>query len=843
MKALSSAVAVGLLTISTLVNAQNAVAIHIASASVADAVNQWALQTGFRVVWRDDASTTAVVPKLDGNFTPRQALDRLLHNTHLQAEFRDANTAVIGRADLRAAVGPSSVRVANSTSAVTYGDSVESGTVEEVLVTAQKREERLQDVPIPVSVVDAQALVDNNQLRIDDYYSSIPGFTYAPATGAGQNQLLAFRGITTSSSENRTVAIVIDDVPYGATSQVGASGLAIPDMDPSDLARVEVLRGPQGTLYGASSLGGLLKFVTLDPSVDRLSGQVQAGTNSVRNGAELGYSVRGSVNVPVTDTLAVRMSAFTRLDPGYIDNPVLGVDGVNEAHVSGGHFSALWHPSEDLSLKLTALVQSRRANGLNDVDLPINGYTGAPLSGLQQNYLRGIGGGSSNIQAYTATLTAKIGAVNLTSVSGYNRFKEKDSLDFTYGLGGVLESGIPGSGFDGFGVSGTPLFTDQDTHKYVQEIRLSSTIGERLDWLFGVFYTHESTNASSNFGAEDPATGAIVGQFAHIGFPSEYQEYAAFTDLTYHFTDNFDVQIGARESRINQSLSEQFSGPYAPLFLGQASPFNFPQQDTDATPFTYLLTPRYRLSPDLMVYARLASGYRPGNANLYAGANTPSNFRPDKTQSWELGTKGDFLSNKLSFDASIYYINWKDIQLNLLNEQTFLGYIGNGGTAKSEGVELSVDVRPLPGLTFNTWITYDDAALTEDLPPSSTVYGLSGYRLPYSSRVSGGVSAEQTFPLGSNARGFVSTSVNYVGNRLGEFNSTPPTPPQRQYYSPYAKVDLRLGARFESWAVSVYANNVMDKRAVLGGGITLTPPYAVTYIQPRTLGLNVSKEF
>jgi outer membrane receptor protein involved in Fe transport len=244
-----------------------------------------------------------------------------------------------------------------------------------------------------------------------------------------------------------------------------------------------------------------------------------------------------------------------------------------------------------------------------------------------------------------------------------------------------------------------------------------------------------------------------------------------------------------------------------------------------------------------MIYARFASGYRPGNANLYAGTGTPPHYDPDKTQNYEIGAKGDFFDHKLSVDASVYYIDWKHIQLNLLNEQTQLGYIGNGGNAKSQGVELSIESRPMRGLTISAWATYDDAVLTQDLPANSAVYGLAGYRLPYSSRISGSLSVQDDFPLAENFTGFVGATVSYVGNREGEFNAPPPTPPERQYYSPYARTDLRLGGRYDSWTLNVFANNVMDKRGVVGGGLYLTPPFAFTYIQPRTIGMSLSKSF
>ena len=293
--------------------------------------------------------------------------------------------------------------------------------LEEVIVTAQKRAENLQDVPVPVTAIAAESLVQGNQLRLQDYYTSVPGFTVAPTPSAGGAQLLAIRGVTTGSGTIPTVGIMVDDVPYGSSTFPGM----VPDIDPGDLARVEVLRGPQGTLYGASSMGGLLKFVTVDPSTESWSARVQSDVSGVRNGTGAGYGVRGSVNIPVNDSLAVRASAFSRTDPGYIDNPVLGISGINKANAYGGRLAASWNPADDIVLKLSALYQDLRGDGANDVDIE----TG--LSGLQQNYLPGIGSYDRKIQAYSANLTAKLGGVELTAVSGYNINHYSDSIDFS----------------------------------------------------------------------------------------------------------------------------------------------------------------------------------------------------------------------------------------------------------------------------------------------------------------------------------------------------------------------------------------------------------------------------
>jgi len=690
-----------------------------------------------------------------------------------------------------------------------------------VIVTAQKRQERLQDVPIPVTVLDAQSLTASNQVKIADYYSEVPGLSFTP--GLASAQLLSIRGLTTGQPNitTSTVGIMMDDVPFG-----GATSTAVPDIDPGDLQRIEVLRGPQGTLYGSSSLGGLLKFVTVDPSTDLVSGRVEAGTSSVYNGYSLGYTARGSINLPLGEDFAVRASAFTREDPGYIDNPVLHINGINEDHAGGGHLAALWKPSDTLSVKLSALYQESGGDGSNS-------STALPgLSDLQQSFVKGTGVYNRVAQAYSLTLADKIGIFDLKAITGYNIYTFNETFDATAGFGGLTESLL--------GAAGALSPNYQKTAKLTQEIRLSSSIGSRFDWLLGLFYTHENTALSQSILATDPVSGAVAGVGSYGTYPNTLQEYATFVDLTYHFTDRFDIQVGGRESHIRQiNKTETFIGPITPYEFGAPPPFIIPEERATANPFTYLFTPQFKFSPDLMVYARLASGYRAGGANTPT-AGIPPEFQPDKTYDYEIGAKADFMEHTLSFDTSVYYIDWKNIQLGLLSPEG-LSYTGNAGAAKSQGVELSAESRPIAGLKVAGWVTFSDAVLTAS--PNATVlpgtFGAPGDPLPYDSRFSGNLSVDEEFPVAAGVKGFVGSTVGYIGGRWDVFTSSS----ERQYLPAYAKTDLRAGVHYDIWTLNLYANNVEDRRGLLTGGRGTLYSDIYYFIPPRTIGLSVAASF
>jgi outer membrane receptor protein involved in Fe transport len=687
-----------------------------------------------------------------------------------------------------------------------------------IVVTAQKREQRLQDVPIPVTALNTRTLAQTGQVRLQDYYSSVPGLNLGPSGTAGNQQSIVIRGITTGGATNSTVGVTVDDVPYG--SNFSFAGNITPDFDPGNLARVEVLRGPQGTLYGAASMGGLIKFVTVDPSTARPGGYVNADINNVYHGG-WGYGLRGALNLPLSGELAVRASAFTRQDAGYIDNPLQNRSDVNEGHISGGLVSALWAPSELFRLKLSGLYQNSRANSIDEVDvLPGYGY-------LQQNANVGCCALHRKLQAYSATINSDPGNIHLTSVTGYNVNEYNNSLDYSYILGGLAKAS--------FGVNTVRYQMHGLTKKFTQEVRASAPIGRIFDFLVGGFYQHEKTTLDVVIPAVTASTGKPVGSLADILLPYSFSELAIFSNLTVKFSDRFNIQLGGRESFIHQV--NEVSRSAGPLF-GNITTVT-PRIEAKPNVFTFSFTPQFRVTPDVMIYGRIASGYRQGEINTpVPGFTIPPASKPDRTINYEVGAKGNLFDRHLSFDVSIYYIDWKDIQLRVRTSPV-IAYTSNGSGAKSVGFEAAVEARPVSDLTLRAWYAYDDAEITKPMPAGATIYAPVGTRLPYSARQSANFSVNEDFPVGPAVKGFIGGEVSYVGKRFGIFQATP----ARQVYPAYTKIDLRAGAKYRDWLATFYVNNVADRRGVIGGGLGNFPPYGFYYIRPRTIGLSLARNF
>ena len=236
-----------------------------------------------------------------------------------------------------------------------------------------------------------------------------------------------------------------------------------------------------------------------------------------------------------------------------------------------------------------------------------------------------------------------------------------------------------------------------------------------------------------------------------------------------------------------------------------------------------------------MIYARAASGYRQGGSNTTPGA--PPEYSPDKTYNYEVGLKGKFLNGKLTADLSVFHIDWKDIQLQL-RTPLLLIYFGNGGQAKSEGVEFTVGAKPARNTSITGWFTYDNAVLTADFVNSPT-YGRDGDRLPNTPKYAGHIAVRQSATLADDLKGFVEADGTYTGRRFGIFQATA----LRQLYPSYKQVDVRAGLDYRNLSLTVYVNNIVDERGILNGGLGFSNPNSFIYIRPRTIGGALTARF
>jgi iron complex outermembrane receptor protein len=754
--------------------------------------------------------------------------------------------------------------VSQATNVAPTNQTVTDDNSQAIVVTAQKRAQVLLDVPSSVTVIGGDTLERQQATNFQDYLSLVPGFSINGST-AGVTRL-TLRGANTGGVAS-TVAIFMDDVPVGSRTGLANGAILSGDFDPFDLNRIEVLRGPQGTLYGASSFGGVLRYITNAPKLNRFEARAQAGIEDTAHGG-LGYNAAAVVNAPLGDKAAIRVNGFYRKDHGYIDsignNPIANFLGgelgstllkkdINDKKSYGGRASLLLNPTEAVSVRLTAFAQNLNSGASDafeaDPDTLKPLYGGFVQSRYQPEPTR------IKYRVYNGTLDWDLGFANLFSSTAYSTFSEKLETDasfiqdlaatisFLAAIGNPLVVDAPVTR-----PLGLELFQTTATDKFTQEFRLSSPNNEHFEWLLGAFYTHEKSAIdpqnyfATEFGTDTIATD--VKQIAHIFLHSKYDEYAGFANATWHATPRFDFTVGGRLAHNKQRASLLIDSD----LLGSAEGNDL---NSSETVFTYSVAPRYELSDHASVYARVATGYRPGGPNVIPAGTppgVPASYGADRLTNWEVGIKAEAPDGHLwSAELAAYHIDWKNIQLFERINNT--GINANGGKAKVDGLEASGALRPIPGLTLAANGAYTNGKLKDETPPDTG--GHAGDRLPWVPKWSGALHADYDFTLATGTEGFVGASVNYVGRRTTEFGERRADDTLVRIPS-YAEFDLRAGVNLDRFRIEAFAHNLFDKRGITDAFAFPSPPTppsfpngaaAIGVIRPRTIGLTVTANF
>ncbi|MFL6854142.1 MAG: TonB-dependent receptor [Sphingomicrobium sp.] len=761
-----------------------------------------------------------------------------------------------------------------------------------IVVTAQRRVQTLIEVPQSISVVGGDTLERQQATSFADYAALVPGLSI-DQDNPGEARVI-LRGINTGSVAS-TVAIYVDDVPFGSSGGLSNGGVLAGDFDTFDVARVEVLKGPQGTFYGSNALGGVIKFVTAEPELGHFETRGQAGVEFTKNGGA-GWLGNAVVNVPLGDKVAVRATGFYRGRPGYIDATGRDANDINDSKSYGGRVSLLAEPTDKLTIRLTALAQNIRADAPSFYDAdpvsfdPVNATTGEPSDDWTQ-YSTIKEQQDVDYRLYSGTFTYDFGPASLTSVTSYGILDNRQLLDATlqptrnttnlfYNLFGAAT-----------GPTGLALESDIKTTKFTQEVRLASPDSDTIEWLVGGYYTHEKGELFQNFVPFDLASqseidheldlsglgpvlglppalwplwvGFVTPEFAVVTLDSKYKEIAGFGSVTWHATPRFDVTAGARYSH-NKQKSEQFTNVLggAPL-LGSLETIN---GKSDESVFTWSIAPRYEVNDLVSVYGRVAKGYRPGGPNaipLGAPPEVPNTYDADTIISYEAGIRGETQNRMFGFDASIYYNDWNDIQL-FTQINTDVGPFGvnaNGRGARSYGAELALTARPTRGLNLEANLAYVNAKLTDDTVlvegGPNIPGGLDGDRLPNTPEWSANLSADYEWAAWSGARAYVGGNVRWVSDQFTNGFSPEYRADfgERLEIDSYATVDLRAGVDFGRFNLQLYAKNLFDKDGftslayprVIPTTLEPTSPenalVTATAFRPRTIGLTAGFEF
>lgn len=707
----------------------------------------------------------------------------------------------------------------NVPSAPTQSADVNTG---EIVVTAQKRSERLRDVPASISVLRGDMLERIGATSLADYATYAPGLTVNSGGTPGKTTIV-LRGISTGGG-GPLVGTYLDDTPLGSSSGFARSASFQLDLLPYDLDRLEVLRGPQGTLYGASTMGGLLKYVLRQADPDKFELRMGGLTESTASTGRPTWGGRAAVNVPLIDgVLAVRASGFYQDNAGWIDNPVRGIHNENSSTQKGGRVALFWQPAPNLKFRASALLQDINSDGNAVVQL--NGTTLEPTFDKYSHAARLPEPFTQRLRYYSLSGDYDAGFATLTSATSWSNSRnhgvvDESSIYVPYFQ--LFDPAAPSVGLADFDL-------DVRLHKFTQEVRLASPSGEHFEWLLGGFYTNEHVLNLQSIGAYDTqrVPVASITPFALVYWPTTFKEYAAFGNLTYKFSHRFDITGGVRVSHNKQNYFQRLDGV---LFGGST----VDTAKSGANVVTWSASARFHPDNRSTVYLRAASGYRPGGPNVPL-PNVPPSYKADRLVNYEVGYKASLLDGALDLDLAAFYIDWSDIQITVVAPTG--SFPGNGSKATSRGFEATAGYRLTHDLRLTTNAAYTDAHLNADVPSLS---GMKGDQLSGSPHWTVSAALDYAHPLDGRKTAIAGVAYRYRGSSLTSLESDPAVMRIRRQ----SIVDAYVGMHLGSVDARIYARNLFNDRSYT----TFFDPDAgvsanFVPVQPRTIGLSLDIHF
>lgn len=726
-----------------------------------------------------------------------------------------------------------------------------SNGIEEVIVTALKRDTSLQQTPLSISAVTGATLTNAGVQDIARLTQSVPGLVFEDAGPASTR--ITIRGIR--SVGEPTVGLYYDETALsGAVGAGNDAGGETPLAKLFDVQRVEVLRGPQGTLYGSGSMGGTLRVIFNKPDLKKLSAGVE-GDAVATSGGGGGYDVEGMANIPIIgDRLAARAVVYTQGLGGYVDNTFLNEHNVNSYHNDGGRLLLRFAPTDDLTLDASYLYQY--VDGQNPTWYDSQG----PYVSRAQVQLPV----TDRLQIYNLTARWDFHRVVATAVVADTERKTSNSADVSpfiendannpaacaaFRGGGKPCSPATQATFNSYVASKVPslLYPVQTIYNPTAEVRLASAGKSFLDWTVGGFYSDRTTHANNSEVLVDPVTGALLPQpgsnvYTRLIF-DHLKQVAGFGEGTAHLTDALALTFGARYFNYTRDV-------------GGATPVGLDLVGASVTPYRQVSSSQngwvtktnlsYEFGGEVLVYATASQGFRPGGVNQVLGLPAAlAPYQADSLWNYELGTKTSWLDKRLILDIDGYVINWSNMQVSGRTPNGAFAFITNAGAARVKGVELDLSAAPLQNLQISANASVLRAALTENqVSPNVLGPGVKGDEIPYVPRFTGGVSVQYTLPMTSLFSGMARVDESYIGQSHSEFNNSNHFDTALPAYS---LTNVRFGVEGlrKDWGVYLYADNVFNRNAIVDSAASAISlgQNLVQSGRPRTYGLNFRKSF
>lgn len=736
--------------------------------------------------------------------------------------------------------------------------------LEEVVVTAQKREQRIQDVPISITAIGGDELDLQSTRDARDILRSVAGLSYA-GSEPGQTRF-TIRGVSTAAS-SPTTGVFLDDVSLVSISTNFAGAIEPPVFD---LERIEVLKGPQGTLYGGSAMGGAIKYVSRRPDLNATTIDAAVGFAGTRDGG-FSWDAESVLNVPLSAGVAgLRVGVLYRDEAGWVDyRPNLTGVFLNRSATtppapfqpvpfpSGGRIdrddangrtnlalkaSVLFQVGDDLTILPAATLQRSEKDNPSDYWSNLPGYTASYR--MEQPT-------DDDVDIFSLTISKEFAGMTLTSLSGWFDRSVDWVRDYTYFVAALVP---PLLANDTHNVSSTSSET------LSQELRLASNDpAAKLKWTAGLFYSDQDDVldqvATTLGGGAFFGTGTDV---VYIGKQStKLKQYAAFGDVTYAFTDRLEASVGLRWFDIEQTINGDFDG----VFNGGPSAIVDKRSKEDG------LNPKvsvsYRYGDDKLAYASASKGFRPGGPNRFNTSSplcapdfqalgidrAPATFDYDNLWTYEVGSKNTFDGNRLLLNGAVFFTDWKKIQQQVNLPSCGFQFVSNVGAAEIMGAELEFRLAATEGFTLGGALNYTDSEITETALGVSAKVGQPVLDTP---KWNGSVFVDLEFPEAGGWQPKLRADWQFRSKSIRQFDSLVNVflpsgvpalvPDPSQIAVGYEVLNVGLTLQKGTWQAQVYVNNVTDESAAVEVQRLFNTANTTT-LRPRTIGVSLRTSF
>ena len=833
----------------------------IPSQALQTALLQYSEQAGVQVVVANELVKNLKAPAVRGEYSRPRALSMLLEGSGLAYRVTADRTVAISLEKTSESAPPAS---ADAVASEDRGEG--SPRLEEVIVTANKVAEPLNKVPASVGVLTASALDSQHVVDMQDVVNRVPGLS-SNFSGAPGTSTFTIRGISPGGGTEATTGLYIDDVSINGG--LGFSGAYEPAF--FDLDRIEVLRGPQGTLYGADSFGGTIRYVNKQPDLNKLDGELTTSFYGQAQG-DPGESVRGAVNLPLIDhTLGLRLAGIYQHDGGFIDH----VDSTgavvqknsNVQDVYGVRGVLLWQPAEGLKVTPTFQYQTTR-----NADRWFYDETRGPFDTPKR-----LEEPTHDRFLFSAVnVEANFGSSSLTSVSSYVDRKPSAVRDFTvYDNSGYIAPTVAAffdpsdakNSLQALSDIAVPAYHPETNQQWAQEIRLASHFdGIGLRTLFGLYFNHEvrghnAYEVAAGFGR---LTQALFGVSTDEALTQAFDLQPGQADLgdTFFVEDTQErinreavygeaswtppserlqgltLTLGTRVSKITY----RFTGFYDGFFTEGYTPINHAFDENQVAP-KYRIA--YQATDTLLLYASAAKGFRLGGTNqplpstcdaeVQSSGTTPGDtYATDSIWSYEAGTKVSLFDRTVQLNASAFHIDWNKIAEQVNFQSCGFGFQANVGAATSDGGDISIELRPISALDIQLGVAYTDSQFSKTIAEDNV---FKGSPVPFSPSWTASINVGYTWRIRAG-NAYLRANYNYTDVSRGGLIVS-----QGNFIRPsYDTVGVSGGYERDGWDVSVYAKNLTNAHPRLQEEI-FTGYSNISTLRPRQVGVEISKSF